>query len=115
MNILKTSKELSAREVYNLTMNPETRKMKDFVGSEIEIAAWAIYEDVDKKTGEVHNILSILTPDGEVIGTNSATFMDELERMTELFSQYGEEVHAVEVIGGKSKNDRDYITCKYSR
>lgn len=114
MNIIASSKNLSVKDIYNLTMNPKTQKMKDCVDQRLEIGAWAVYEDVQKKTGEVQEILAIATPDGEVFATNSPTFKDDFLRMVELFESMGANVPAVVVTSGTSKAGREFITCVYS-
>ena len=97
---------------YALTMSPKMRNMKEVTPSVLDIKAWCIYEDVDAKTQEPRPILSIMTPEGEVFGTNSATFMDDYAKMIDLFGPDG--VEAVEVISGTSKAGREFITCAYA-
>lgn len=100
------------RTIYNLTMSPKMRQMRTLKGAILEIAAWAIYEDVDQKTGEVRPILSIQTPEGEVYGTNSATMQTDFLRMVDVFGDDG--IGAVEIISGTSKAGREFITCAYA-
>lgn len=114
MTIVNSSANLTAKDIYALCMNPKTQKMKDFKDVRIPIQNWAIFEDVDKKTGELHEILSIQTPDGEVYATNSTTFKDDFLNMLDLFVSMGETVPAILVISGTSKAGREFITCVYS-
>lgn len=114
MNIIKSNKELNVKEIYFLTMNPQTQKMKDVVGQRIEISSWAIYEDVNKKSGEVQEILTIATHEGETFATNSPTFKDDFIAMWDLFTGMGAIVPAIIVTNGMSKNNREYISCIYS-
>ena len=113
MKIITATPNLTPVDVYKLTMNPNATKMKDVAGQRIEIGAYALYEDVDKKTGELQNILAIKTPEGEVFATNSPTFIDEFRKMLEFFAGYEMTVDAVEVITGTSKGGREYISCTY--
>jgi hypothetical protein len=113
MQIIKTSKELSAQERYFLTMSPAVQKMKDTVSQEIEVAAWCLYQDTNSK-GEEHNILSIQTPENEVYATNSPTFIEDFLKMQTLFAEAGEEVRAIKVISGTSKAGREFITCVFA-
>lgn len=53
-----------------------------------------------------------MTPEGEVFGTNSATFIDDFEKMAALFGPGG--VDAIEVVSGTSKAGREFITCAYA-
>lgn len=114
MKILNASPNLSVKDIYALTMNPKTEKMKDHKGERIELAAWAVYEDVNRKTGELHEILAIKTPEGETFATNSPTFMADFSAMMELFASMGEAVPAIVVDCGQSKAGREFITCVYS-
>lgn len=114
MKIIEASKNLTPKEIYNLTMSPATQKMKSVIGQRIEISAWAIYEDVNKKTGEVQEVLSIITPEGETFATNSPTFKEDFSNMFQLFRDMGEEVHTITVTSGTSKAGREFITCTYS-
>ena len=113
MKIIKTiPAELSNKQLYALTMSPKTQKMSDAKGSKIEVAAVCIYEDVDKKSGELREVMTILSPEGEIFATNSSTFMDDFNRMCDLFGDDG--VTAIEVISGTSKAGREFITCAYA-
>lgn len=113
MKIINSSENLTPKEIYNLTMSPKTQKMKDAIGSRIEIGAWAAYEDVNKKTGELQEVLAIMTPEGEIFATNSPTFKEDFFQMQDLFSNMGETVHAISVISGTSKAGREFISCSY--
>jgi hypothetical protein len=114
MEIVKTSKDLTAVELYQLTMAPGTQKMADAKTQEIEISAWCLYRDsVDGK--EPKTILSVVTPEGETFATISKTFQEDFFKMLAFFAEQGSEVHAVKVIGGTSKAGRDYITCVYAK
>lgn len=111
MNIKEMFPEqLTNKQKYDLTMNPKTQKMKDAKGTVLEIAAWCVYIDTDKD-GNDRQVLSILTPEREIYATNSATFMDDFDKMVDIF---GAELTAIEVISGMSKNGREYITCAYA-
>lgn len=114
MQIINASAELTAKDIYTLTMNPNTQKMKDVKGQRIEIDRWAIYEDINKKTEEPQQILSIATPEGETFATNSPTFIDDFVNMISLFHSMGEDVPAIVVSSGTSKAGREFTTCLYS-
>ena len=45
-------------------------------------------------------------------GANSATFIDDFEKMAALFGPGG--VDAIEVVSGTSKAGREFITCAYA-
>ena len=113
MNIVRIYPENPGKKAtYALTMSPKMRNMKELKGSVLEVSAWCKYEDIDAKTGELRPILSIMSPEGEVFGTNSATFIDDFEKMADMFGADG--VDAVEIISGTSRAGREFITCAYA-
>lgn len=114
MNIIEASNNLTTKDLYFLTMNPKTQKMQEVKGQTIEIARWCIYQDVNKKTGELMEILAVATPENESFATNSPTFIDDFRKMWNLFANAGETVNAIEVSFGTSKAGREFITCLYA-
>ena len=114
MKITQSSKNLTTVDIYRLTKSPNTQKMSDCVGQRIEVKAWCIYEDADKKTGDIKTILTLSTPEGETFGTNSATFISDFLDMWALFEDAGETVNAINVLSGTSKNGRPFIMCEYA-
>jgi hypothetical protein len=113
LEIIRTSKELSAVERYFLTMAPSVQRMKDVVSQQIEIAAWCMYHDVNSE-GKEQTILSIATPENEVFATNSPTFIEDFLKMWDMFTGCGEGVTAIKVTSGTSKAGREFITCVYA-
>ena len=112
MNIIKTiPASLSNKTLYDLTMSPKTRKMSEAKGSVLELKAVALYEDTDRN-GEIREVLSIQTPDGECFATNSSTFQEDFKKMLEVFGDDG--IPAIEVISGRSKAGREFLTCSYA-
>lgn len=106
-NIIEKSRELTNQELYLLTMSPKADSVKNHVGERIDVAAWLLFEDMDKKTGDVHQVLSVLTPENEVFTTISPTFQGDFMDMAELFHND----FAFEIISGKSKAGREFVTC----
>ena len=106
-NIIGKSRELTNQELYLLTMSPKSDSVKNHVGDCIDVSAWLLFEDTDKKTGEVHRVLSVLTPENEVLSTISPTFQSDFLDMSELFHND----FSFEIISGKSKAGREFITC----
>jgi hypothetical protein len=113
LEILSTSKDLSPKEKYFLTLAPSVKKMKDAISQIIEITAWCFYSDTNSK-GEAQEILSILTPENEVYATNSPTFKEDFFKMLNAFAEWGEPVHSILVSSGTSKAGREFITCVYA-
>lgn len=106
-NIIEKSRDLTNQEIYLLSMNPKADSVKNHVGECIDVVAWLLFEDVDRKNGEVHSVLSVLTPENKVFSTISPTFQADFMDMAELFHND----FAFEIISGKSKAGRDFVTC----
>lgn len=105
-NIIEKSRELTDQELYLLTMSPKADSVKNHVGERFDVSAWLLFEDVDK-SGEVHKVLSVLTSENEVVCTISPTFQSDFMDMAELFHNE----FAFEIISGKSKAGREFVTC----
>ena len=106
-NIIEKSRDLTNQELYLMTMNPKADSVKNHVGERIDVAAWLMLEDADKKSGEIHKELSVLTPENDVLCTISPTFQSDFMDMAELFHND----FAFDIISGKSKAGREFITC----
>ena len=100
--------ELDQRTIYKMMKSPDVKKMSDADGSILDVAAWIAYTDADNRTGEIREILTIQTKDGEMFGTVSAVFQREFKDITKFF---GDDVGMIKVTSGKSKSGRNFITC----
>ena len=110
MKLIKTSRDkMKKSEVFKMSKDANIQKMSDNVGLRLDITDWILYSDTNSN-GEEHIILSIACESG-VYATNSATFKEQFEKILEMLE--GEAVDAIEVVGGVSKNGREYITCSY--
>ena len=105
--IIEKSRELTNQELYQLTMSPKSDSVKNHIGERVEVSAWLLFEDEDKKNGEVHQVLSVLSTENKVFYTISPTFQKDFMDMAELFNND----FAFEIISGKSKAGREFITC----
>ena len=113
MNIIKKSGELTIMEQYQLTMSPKIHRIKDCAGQRFDVAKWCIYEDIDKKSGDTKEILSMMSPEDEVFATNSSTFKNGFNDILSLLESGGMSgmVFSLEVITGTSKAGREFFTC----
>ena len=110
MEVIKKFPEtMDARTAYKMMKSPDIKKMSDAEDSILEVKSWLKYSDIYTKTGEVKEILTLETVDGEMFGTLSDTFKREFE---DIVSFFGDDVGAIKVIGGTSKAGRKFITCK---
>lgn len=105
--IKKYPADLDAKMQYKLVRSPEIKRMSDCVDSILEVSAFMRYTDIDN-TGEIKDILSLMTADGEMIATTSPTFIKEFDAITEIF---GDDFGMLKVLGGRSRNGRNFITC----
>lgn len=105
--INRTSKELTKKEIYQMTMSPKIQKISDNKGVVIDVAAYCFYSD-EKNDGKTVDILSVMDADGSIYATNSPTFHDDFEKICEIME--GEDF-SIEVISGTSKAGREFVTC----
>lgn len=111
MNIIaKSTSVQTSFDLYNLTKAPNRAKMVDLKGQTVDLKSWVIYEEPNSK-GEMVKILSIMTKDDAGYATNSATFIRDFESAVDMFKEFGDEFHQIQVVPGTSKNGREYISC----
>lgn len=109
MNIIKRyPADMDKTTTYRLLKSPKIKRLSDYAGSTINIKAWIHSDDLDNTTGELRNIISIMDDTGEVMATNSGTFVREFLDMIEIF---GENLPSVEILQKRSKNGRNFITA----
>lgn len=114
MKIIRTKNEnISVKEKYLMSMNPEIQRMRDVEGMNVPVVNWMLYSDTDKE-GNEQTLLSILSEDNVAYATNSRTFIESFATLCDMFTESGEEITAIKVIGGQSKAGRHFITCAYA-
>ena len=117
MTIIKidSRSENDKKALYKLTKNPETAKLADQDGSRLEVSAYCLYDEFTDPDTE-KKILALMTKEGEVFGTNSATaisgFLDILEIFEDDLVNTG--FIPVRVVSSKSKNNRTFIMLVYA-
>ena len=110
---------LDATTDYNLTTNPNCKKMRDAVGQTLTVKALALLEDVSVTAGEVVTFARgevvtfarVMTDDGDCYGTRSASFLKALTGAWDFADRRECPIMALKVMTGHSKNGRDYLTC----
>ena len=112
MKILYSTPELTMKERYDLTRNPNTENMRDHVGETLAVDQYMVREEARGDTGELVQIVSIKSGD-KFIATNSIVFCKEFTSILEMCSASGENVNHIEVTTGHSKKGREFITCVY--
>lgn len=114
MRVIRSKNEnISVKEKYLMSMNPEIQRMRDAEGMIVPVVNWMLYSDTDKE-GNEQTLLSILSEDNVAYATNSRTFIESFATLCDMFTESGEEITAIKVIGGQSKAGRHFITCAYA-
>lgn len=108
MTIIKTSKELTKKETYKMTLDPAIKKMKDYVGSSIDVYAFCMYTDFNGKDNAEVEVLSVMDKDGTVFATNSPTFKKDFMNIAEIME---DDEYSIGIISGTSNAGREFITC----
>ena len=94
--------------LYNLTSAGVSTKTIDHIGDTVHVEAWAHFKQ-ESHNGE-QEVLAFITSDGEVFGTISQTFIN---RFLDIYDIFGfEDFPDITIIGGTSKNGRQFVTCR---
>lgn len=109
MKILREYGIENKMDKYNLS-NATGTNMSELIGQRIEVKAYLLVEDVDRNTGELKKALKVLTPDGDIIGTRSQSFIEGFE--TFLTFMETDEIHSMGVEQARSKAGRNYLTFR---
>lgn len=111
IKMLSASRELTKVERYRLTLSPEICSLQNVADDEpIKVSAYCEFEDVNEETGEVAELLGILSDDGHSYVTQSKTFKESFKNIADIFAD-DEEMFSIRKISGKTKGGRDYINC----
>lgn len=109
INIKEMSREFSEVEQYLMTIAPSIVSMKDVKdGEHITIDGVLLFEDIKEDTGEVVDVMSIITPDKHVYSCQSATFKRSINDISNIMK--GKQFTVIKT-SGKTKSNRDYINC----
>lgn len=117
MEIRKASDNVNndKRLQYKLTKSPNIQKLKDMVSNIINVKAFCFYDDSKEDENE-KIILTFLSSDGTVYGTNSKTAMSNFEDLLQFFADeiMSENGMPVIVESSVSKNGREFIMLNYA-
>ena len=109
ITIKATSREFTPVEKYLMTTSPDITAMKAVAdGEKITVDGYLTFEDVKEKTGEVVEVLSIITPEKKVFSCQSATFKRSI---SDIHAVMETTPFTVIKISGKTKAGRDFINC----
>ena len=108
INII-SNQEYNEIEKYLMTISPAMESMKNLPdGEKIPVKKYMLFEDVKENTGEVVEILSILTPDNMVYSAQSGTVK---RSFTDIVNIMGDKPFTIIKTSGKTKAGRDFINC----
>lgn len=109
INIKTVSRDFTDVEKYLMTISPAIVSMKDVEdGTSIDVAGVLMFEDVKDTTGEVVEVMSIITPENKVYSCQSATFKRSINDISTIM---GNTPFSVIKTSGKTKAGRDFINC----
>lgn len=109
ITIKAVSRDFTSLEKYLMTTSPDITSMKDVVdGEKITVDGYLTFDDVKEKTGEVVEVLSIITPEKKVYSCQSATFKRSI---SDIHGVMETTPFTVIKISGKTKAGRDFINC----
>ena len=109
INIKEMSREFNEVEQYLMTIAPSIVSMKDVEdGEHITVDGILMFEDVKEDSGEVVEVMSIITPEKQVYSCQSATFKRSINDISNIMKG---KPYTVIKTSGKTKANRDYINC----
>lgn len=109
IKIKETSRDFNEVEQYLMTIAPSIISAKDMEdGEHITVDGILVFEDVKENTGEVVEIMSLITPEKRVYSCQSATFKRSIKDIAGIMA--GKPFTVIKT-SGKTKAGRDYINC----
>lgn len=109
INIKEMSREFNEVEQYLMTIAPSIVSMKEVNDGEyITVDGVLIFEDIKEDSGDVVEIMSIITPEKKVYSCQSATFKRSINDIKRIMK--GKPFTVIKT-SGKTKSKRDYINC----
>ena len=109
INIKEMSREFNEVEQYLMTIAPSIVSMKEVDdGEHITVDGVLMFEDVKEDTGDVVEIMSIITPDKHVYSCQSATFKRSIKDISNIMK--GKPFTVIKT-SGKTRANRDFINC----
>ena len=111
MKIIEKSAGLNERQVFTITHGNNLVKLSDNDGRQFDIVEYILYSDADPKTGEERELLALVTNDGDILSTNSATVIRTFRDMLEQFEL---PIKDVVIESGTSKNGRTFYDIRFA-
>ena len=115
MELIKKTDGLTSADLYALTKGNDVRKMADAKGETLDILKYVLYKDEDVH-GNPMTVLAVETVEGAKYASNSKTFVRNFSDILAIFEASGEAIPSRFVVGsGKSKSNREYLTCDIAK
>lgn len=115
MEIIKKTNGLTSADLYTLTKGNDVRKMADAKGELLDVLKYVLYRDEDVH-GNPMTVLAVETVDGARYATNSKTFTRNFADILAIYEAGNEEAPTRFIVGsGKSRSNREYLTCDIAR
>lgn len=109
VEIKECSREFSEVEQYLMTIAPSIISMKDIPDdTHIVVDGILTFEDTKESTGEIVDILSIITPEKKVYSCQSSTVKRSIRDISNIMKN---KQFAIIKTSGKTKAGRDFINC----
>ena len=105
MTIIEKSQGLNERQVFTITHGSGLVNVKDCDGRTFDVVDYILYADADRRSGEERELLALVTNDGDILCTNSATVISTFK---DIRDQFALPVENVQIVSGQSKNGRTY-------
>lgn len=110
VEIKECSREFSEVEKYLMTIAPSIISMKDVTdGTHITVDGILTFEDTKETTGEIADILSVITPEKKVYSCQSSTFKRSIRDISKIMN--GKQFTIIKT-SGKTKAGREFINCE---
>lgn len=110
VEIKECSREFSEVEQYLMTIAPSIISMKDVTdGTHITVDGILTFKDTKEATGEIADILSVITPEKKVYSCQSSTFKRSIRDISKIMN--GKQFTIIKT-SGKTKAGRDFINCE---
>ena len=111
MEIIRKTEGLTSADLYALTKGNDVRKMADAKGEVLDVLKYVLYRDEDVKGNEML-VLAVETVDYAKYATNSKTFIRNFCDILAIYEAGNETAPTRFIVGsGKSKSNREYLTC----
>lgn len=115
MEIIRKTEGLTSADLYALTKGNDVRKMTDAKGEILDILKFVLYRDEDVN-GNPMVVLAVETVDGAKFATNSKTFVRNFTDIIAIYEAGNEKLPTRFIVGsGKSKSNREYLTCDIAK